>query len=125
MNENLKEILKDLIHNRKAKKREAKFWKMKQGNRIEYVLHLNRINEYYPSLFFPMLNMVFIFNIVSWLFATLFIIAFDSIELVYTLVPVFKVSIFALWISFVIDIFRSFDKSRTVSKLRKRFNLED
>ncbi len=125
MNKNLMDALKDMITNRKAKEREAKFWKLKQSNRIEYVLHLERINSYYPSLFVLMVDTVFIVNIVLWLFATLFIIAFDSTKLIYILVPVLKVSLMGIWITFVIDIFRSFDKSKTISRLRKRFNLED
>ncbi len=121
----LSETLKDMITNRKTKERENKFWRMKQGNRIEYLLHLKRIDGYYPSLFVPMANVVFITNIILWLFATLFIIAFDSTKLVYSLVPVLKASIFILWICFVLDVLRLFDKSKTVSELRKRFNLED
>ena len=125
MNENIKKILKDMTTNRKTKEREAKYWKLKQGNRIEYILHLKIIDDNYPSLLFPVLNAVFLVNIVLWLFATLFIIAFDSTKLVYSLPWVFKVSLMGIWIAFVLDIFRSFDKSKTVSKLRERFNLED
>ncbi len=117
--------LKDMITNRKAKEREARFWKLKQADRIEYVLHLKRIDDYYPSLAFPIINTAFIANIVLWLFATLFIIAFDSTKLVYSLPLVFKVSLMGIWIAFVIDGFRLWDKSKTVSGLRKRFNLED
>ena len=117
--------LKDMITNRKAKEKEARFWKLKQGDRIEYVLNLNRIENHYPSLFIPVMNVFFIVNIVLWLFATLFIIAFDSTKLVYSLPLVFKVSLMGIWIAFVIDGFRLWDKSKTVSGLRKRFNLED
>ncbi len=109
--------------NKKDKEREKKFWNLKQLDRIEYMLEFKSIKDYFSPSSYLILNFLFLVNIILFLFATLFLIAFRSTSLIQIVPIILKLSILLLVISIFLDIKNIFSKNKEIFKLRKRFNL--
>ena len=112
-----------MFTNKKDKEREKKFLKLKQLDRIEYVMEIRNIREYFQGTFSEVLNLVFILNIVLFLFATIFLIAFKTTTLIQVSPIIFKASLILLTFSLFFDIIKYTLKSKAIFELRKRFNL--
>lgn len=115
--------LRSTFTNTKDEQREKKFWKLKQGDRIEYVLHLERISEYFQGSFYSFLNFIFLVNFGVLLLSILMYIGFESVALIGVLGGIVKVSIIFLGVVLVCDIAGYFLKRKAIFKLRERFDL--
>ncbi len=109
--------------NKKDSEREKKFWNLKQLDRIEYMLEFKTIRDYFSPFSYIIFNFLFLVNIILFLFATLFLIAFRSTFYIQIVPLFFKVSAFVLIATVIIDVVNYFSKNKEIFKLRERFNL--
>ncbi len=112
-----------MFANKKYKERLRKFWKLKQLDRIEYLLHFKTMREDFSPFSPTVTNMLFILNITLFLFGTLFLIAFKSVALLQITPKIFYISIWLIGVSIFLDIIINSSKTKAIFKLRERFNL--
>ena len=116
-------MINRIFTSKRHEEREKKFWKLKQLDRIEYMMHIGKIREYFTGSFTENFNFIFIINIILILFGTLFLIAFKSVAIIQIVPAILKMSVFLLAISLSWDIFQYGLKVKAIFKLRERFNL--
>ncbi len=101
------------------------FWKMKQEDRVEYLLHVKHIEEHNQLQTLSFIGSIFYLFFYIIIIGLLFYIAFDNISILTIILPFLTLFKWMLLFIIVIDIFIIIRRNKKFKELNKRFKIKE